>query len=216
MGVEVQTGHVGLNVTDLSRSVRFYSEVFGLEVLKESDTAGRRFAFLGAGTKTVLTLWQQSEGRFNAGAPGLHHLSFRVEDINAVKEIERKVRETGAHLIYDGVVPHAEGADSGGLFFEDPDGTRLEGFVRADRDGTISWPDYQGNSMFNTLGNLYAHPPAGLLFVNFEEGHTLQISGSARIIWDASRLVQFRVAEVIETRNATPLRWQQTGEDFSR
>lgn len=136
MGVEVQTGHVGLNVTDLSRSVRFYSSIFGLEVLKESGDAGRRFAFLGAGQKTVLTLWEQSEGRFNAGAPGLHHLSFRVEDIDAVKEVERKVREAGARLIYDGVVPHAEGADSGGLFFEDPDGTRLEVFTPTGAAGT--------------------------------------------------------------------------------
>ena len=129
--VEVQTGHVGLNVTDLARSVRFYNEIFGLEVLKESDAAGRRFAFLGAGQKTVLTLWEQSEGRFNASAPGLHHLSFRVEGIDAVREVERKVRAAGARLIYDGVVPHAEGADSGGLFFEDPDGTRLEVFTPA-------------------------------------------------------------------------------------
>jgi catechol 2,3-dioxygenase-like lactoylglutathione lyase family enzyme len=129
MGVEVQTGHVGLNVTDLARSVRFYSEVFGLEVLKESDAVGRRFAFLGAAQKTVLTLWEQSEGRFSAGTPGLHHLSFRVADIGAVREVERKVRAAGARLIYDGVVPHAEGSDSGGLFFEDPDGTRLEVFT---------------------------------------------------------------------------------------
>ena len=82
------------------------------------------------------------------------------------------------------------------------------GFVRADVGGTIVWPDYQGNSMFNTLGNIHAHPPAGLLFVNFDEGHTLQISGGARVIWDATRLVEFRVAGVIETRNATPLRWR--------
>ena len=134
--VEVQTGHVGLNVTDLARSVRFYHNIFGLEVLKESDAAGRRFAVLGAGQKTVLTLWEQSEGRFNAGAPGLHHLSFRVEDIGAVREVERKVREAGARLIYDGVVPHAEGADSGGLCFEDPDGTRLEVFTPAGVGGT--------------------------------------------------------------------------------
>lgn len=135
MGAEVQTGHVGLNVTDLARSVRFYKDVFGLEVLKESGAAGRRFAFLGAGGKTVLKLWEQSEGRFDAGAPGLHHLSFRVEDVGAVREVERKVRAAGARLIYDGVVPHAEGADSGGLFFEDPDGTRLEVFTPAGLGG---------------------------------------------------------------------------------
>ena len=131
MGVEVQTGHVGLNVTDLARAVRFYNGIFGLQVLQESDAAGRRFAFLGAGGKTVLTLWEQSAGRFDAGAPGLHHLSFRVEDVDAVREVERRVRESGARLIYDGVVPHAEGADSGGIFFEDPDGTRLEVFTPA-------------------------------------------------------------------------------------
>ena len=126
--VEVQTGHVGLNVTDLSRSVRFYTNVFGLQVLKESDAEGRRFAFLGAAQKTMLTLWEQSTGRFDTGAPGLHHLSFRVEDIAAVREVERKLGEAGARLIYEGVVPHSEGADSGGIFFEDPDGTRLEVF----------------------------------------------------------------------------------------
>ncbi|HKQ53253.1 MAG TPA: pyridoxamine 5'-phosphate oxidase family protein, partial [Pyrinomonadaceae bacterium] len=62
---------------------------------------------------------------------------------------------------------HAEGGADASHRGGDP------GFVRADADGTILWPDYQGNSMFNTLGNLYAHPPAGLLFVNFDEGHTL-------------------------------------------
>ena len=31
-------------------------------------------------------------------------------------------------LLYQGIVPHAEGAESGGVFFEDPDGIRLEIF----------------------------------------------------------------------------------------
>lgn len=94
------------------------------------------------------------------------------------------------------------------------------GFVRFLDDETILWPDYPGNSMFNTLGNIHAHPPAGLLLINFDEGHTLQIAGRARVVWDvrrasefegAERLVEFRVAEVIETLNATVLRWRSAG-----
>lgn len=97
---------------------------------------------------------------------------------------------------------HAEGGADASHRGGDP------GFVRAAEDGTLLWPDYQGNGMFNTLGNIHDHPPAGLLFVNFEEGHTLQLSGTARVVWDAARLVEFRVAEVLETINATPLRWR--------
>jgi hypothetical protein len=38
------------------------------------------------------------------------------------------IRELGATLHHDGVVAHREGASSGGVFFEDPDGIRLEIF----------------------------------------------------------------------------------------
>ena len=36
----------------------------------------------------------------------------------------------------------------------------------------IAFPDYNGNSMFNTLGNLTVNPHAGLLFIDFESGRT--------------------------------------------
>jgi lactoylglutathione lyase len=120
------TGHVGLNVTDLDRSTRFYSEVFDLEVQKRSDGPGHRFVFLGSDDRIVLTLWEQSAGTFRADQPGLHHLSFQVSDIDAVRQTEARLRTVGAHLFHDGVVSHAEGASSGGIFFADPDGTRLE------------------------------------------------------------------------------------------
>lgn len=125
----VQTGHVGLNVSDLERSKAFYRDVFGFEVMGESGEGEREYALLGEGGALVLTLWQQSEGRFPAERPGLHHLSFRVASIEAVRDAERRVRDLGARLHYDGVVPHAEGSDSGGIFFEDPDGIRLEIFA---------------------------------------------------------------------------------------
>ena len=125
-GSSLQTGHVGLNVSDLSRSKEFYRDVFGFEVKAESEAEGRRYAFLGDGQRLVLTLWQQSEGRFEKQRPGLHHLSFQVETIEEVREAERRLRELDVPLIYGGIVPHSEGSQSGGIFFEDPDGIRLE------------------------------------------------------------------------------------------
>lgn len=124
-----QTGHVGLNVTDIESSRVFYQSVFGFSVVRESLDEERRFVFLGDGTRLVLTLWQQSEGRFSSTQPGLHHLSFQVGSIEEVREAETRLKELGVHLYHGGVVPHAEGAQSGGIFFEDPDGTRLEIFA---------------------------------------------------------------------------------------
>ncbi|GAA2891770.1 VOC family protein [Streptosporangium fragile] len=121
-----QTGHIGLNVSDLDASRDFYRKVFGFEVLGESTDADRRYAFLGLDGRLMVTLWQQSEGRFATGTPGLHHLAFQVPDIEAVRRAEDVIREIGATLHHDGVVAHREGASSGGVFFEDPDGIRLE------------------------------------------------------------------------------------------
>ncbi|MFI7130440.1 VOC family protein [Nonomuraea sp. NPDC050153] len=124
-----QTGHVGLNVTDLDKSKEFYTRVFGFTVAGESQEDGRRYAFLAQDGTLMLTLWQQSTGRFESARPGLHHLSFQVADLDAVRRAETVIREIGATLYHDGVVPHREGASSGGVFFADPDGIRLEIFA---------------------------------------------------------------------------------------
>jgi lactoylglutathione lyase len=123
---KTQAGHIGLNVSDLERSTQFYQQVFGFELLGESRKAGQQFAFLAQDGRLVLTLWQQSEGRFATDQPGLHHLSFQVDTIDEVRAVEDRLRTLGAPLLYDGIVPHSEGAASGGVFFIDPDGIRLE------------------------------------------------------------------------------------------
>jgi uncharacterized protein len=59
------------------------------------------------------------------------------------------------------------------------------GFVRVDGD-RLWWPDYPGNNLFNSFGNLAVDPEASLLFFDFDTGRTLQLSGTAEVHWDAA------------------------------
>lgn len=75
----------------------------------------------------------------------------------------------------------------------------------------LRWPDYRGNSMFMTLGNISANPRAGLLIPDWDTGTTLQLTGTAEIIWqsepDAQCSIEFTVDEVLELTGVSPLRW---------
>lgn len=48
------------------------------------------------------------------------------------------------------------------------------------------FPDYAGNNLFNSLGNIAVDPSAALLFIDFDTGTTLQLSGEAALTWDGS------------------------------
>ena len=111
----MQPGHIALNVSDLERAVRFYSGVFGYERLGGSD----EYAFLGKDGRAVITLW-------TAGKDPLHHVAFEVPTAEDAAAAEARVVELGGRMHHAGVVPHREGATSGGIFFTDPDGIRLE------------------------------------------------------------------------------------------
>ena len=58
------------------------------------------------------------------------------------------------------------------------------GFVSILEDGTLEVPDYPGNHMYNTLGNLEVNPRAGLVFLDFTSGRTLQLTGTAEVVWE--------------------------------
>ncbi|MEU5953853.1 VOC family protein [Streptomyces sp. NPDC047525] len=122
----LRTGHIGLNVTDIERSLAFYRDVIGYGVISEGKEEGRRFAFLGEDGSPALTLWQQADAAYAASNAGLHHLALEVDTIEEVRAYESALRAYGVEFAYEGVVPHGEGAASGGIFFHDPDGTRLE------------------------------------------------------------------------------------------
>lgn len=58
------------------------------------------------------------------------------------------------------------------------------GFIEIQENGILRVPDYIGNSMFSTLGNIYENPKAALLFVDYKKGETLQLSGNAELQFD--------------------------------
>ncbi len=83
------------------------------------------------------------------------------------------------------------------------------GFLRPLSPTRLEWPDYVGNAMFMTLGNITVHPPTGLLVPDWGTGSTLQLSGAARLRWgpDRQRTVEFEITEVVDTAGANRLRW---------
>ncbi|WP_406278192.1 pyridoxamine 5'-phosphate oxidase family protein [Embleya sp. NBC_00896] len=92
------------------------------------------------------------------------------------------------------------------------------GFVRVLSPTVLRWPDYVGNAMFLTLGNLELHPAAGLLVPGWDTGSSLHLSGTARTVWDAAeiagfpgaqRLVEFTATDVVQITDAVPLRWNE-------
>jgi predicted pyridoxine 5'-phosphate oxidase superfamily flavin-nucleotide-binding protein len=57
------------------------------------------------------------------------------------------------------------------------------GFVRVASPGRLWWPDYPGNNMFNSFGNLAVDDEAALLFIDFVNGASVHLSGTARVEW---------------------------------
>ncbi|MBM0743378.1 pyridoxamine 5'-phosphate oxidase family protein [Phormidium sp. CLA17] len=69
------------------------------------------------------------------------------------------------------------------------------GFVRIDDAQTLTVPDFSGNGHFNTFGNLELNPRAGLLFIDFEQGDLLYLTGTAEVIWKGAEISAYEGAE---------------------
>jgi hypothetical protein len=68
--------------------------------------------------------------------------------------------------------------------------------------------------MFLTLGNISAEPTAGLLFVDFDTGAVLHLTGSVGVRREPAvgddgieRTIEFTIEHVVERRHVVPLRW---------
>ena len=118
--------HVMLRVGDLERSITFYSEVLGMNLLRRKDYPEGRFtlAFLGYGPEsdtTVLELthnWDTSS--YDLGS-GYGHIALGVDDIHAACA---EIAERGGRVVRPpGPMKHSSTVIA---FIEDPDGYKVE------------------------------------------------------------------------------------------
>ncbi len=113
--------YTGIHVSDLERSIRFYTHELGMKLLFKTEIkeTGGRVAWLKTkGSSQVLELNWYPEGYAQGGSSGLDHLAFQVEDVNRT---------------YAGLTKHRRGAmepfDEGRwrlAYVEDPDGNWIE------------------------------------------------------------------------------------------
>ena len=94
------------------------------------------------------------------------------------------------------------------------------GFVEVVSPTTLRWPDYVGNAMMMTLGNLEQDPSAGLLLIDWDAGTTWQLTGTAHVDWQppstdrlpgSERVINFQLTRVVQTIHASPLTWSAPG-----
>ena len=73
----------------------------------------------------------------------------------------------------------------------------MPGFARVSQPDEIVFPDYDGNGMFKSLGNIAVNPNVGLLFINFEKPRRLRVTGTASFSRDDPLLQQTVGAQLI-------------------
>lgn len=117
----MQIEHVNITVTDLDRSVAFYSDLLGLQVRWKGEIGdGLRGAHVGDDDQYLALFEAAAGGRaeLDYGRPGVNHVGFLVDDLETAR---RRVEELGAAV-------HHEAAYHPGrrIYVLDPDGTEIE------------------------------------------------------------------------------------------
>ena len=130
---DTKIGHVHLKVSDLDRSIAFYRDVIGLEIIQ---LYGDQAAFLSAGGyhhHIGLNTWH-SRGTSPAGPrhPGLYHTAFLFPDRASLADALKRAIDHGVPI--EGAADHGV---SEAIYFSDPDGNGVE--IYRDRD-PADWP----------------------------------------------------------------------------
>ena len=72
------------------------------------------------------------------------------------------------------------------------------GFVRLTGPTSLTWPDFDGNSMYRSLGNISGSPRIGMLFIRMDgTSHRLRVNGTARLDYEDPLLARYPGAKVL-------------------
>ena len=141
----VRLNHAVLFVADVERSVRFYTEVFGMEVITREARANAAFLRLPrSGNHHDLGLFgvDTAGGPKPRGAIGLYHLAWQLDTVDELAEARRALLDSGA---YTGESSH--GATKS-LYGADPDGNEFEIMWMLPR---ADWGDYEHTASVEPL-----------------------------------------------------------------
>jgi lactoylglutathione lyase len=118
--------HTMLRVGDLTRSIRFYTEILGMKLLRRQDYPDGQFtlAFVGYGDEahnSVIELtYNYGVENYELGA-AFGHIAIEVPDVYQAVE---KIRAAGGRIVREaGPMKHGATVIA---FVEDPDGYRIE------------------------------------------------------------------------------------------
>ncbi|MDA8102669.1 MAG: VOC family protein [Nitrospiraceae bacterium] len=137
--------HAVLFVSDLSRSIAFYTEVFGMEVIATEPRANAAFLRLPkSGNHHDLGLFGvgTAGGPKRRGAIGLYHLAWQLDTIEELAEARATVIRAGA---YSGESSH--GATKS-IYGADPDGNEFELMWMLPRE---AWGEYANAAPIDRL-----------------------------------------------------------------
>jgi lactoylglutathione lyase len=120
----VALDHLALKVTDMDRSLAFYHNVLGLELLRtsESDAQGGRAAFLRAGHQTLDLFARADFVSADKDKPvGMDHLCLSL-DANSIAEVIETLQRAKVEIFWGPVERHG----STSVYIYDPDGIHVE------------------------------------------------------------------------------------------
>lgn len=116
--------HIGIMVTDLDRSISFYQDILGLELVERRNNNGVEIAFFRVGDVEI-ELVAGSKAAYEVTDGVVNHLAFTVTDLDAAMQT---LREKEVKLDTPQPVPIWDGMRV--AFFRGPDGEKLELFER--------------------------------------------------------------------------------------